>query len=57
MFDLEQCGVVEEIEEPLSQEECPHLQQELTTILSEEGGFDVYFQGYEFHSFNSTSWQ
>ena len=53
--DLEQCGVVEGIEELLSQEECPHLQQELGTILSEERGFDVYIQGYHFDSFNSTS--
>ena len=39
--DLEQCGVVERTEELLSQEECPHLQQELRTILLEERGFDV----------------
>ena len=39
--DLEQCGVVEGTEELLSQEECPHLQQELRTILLEERGFDV----------------
>ena len=57
VFDLEQCGVVEGIEELLSQEECPCLQQELRTILFEERGFDVYFQGYHFHSFNSTSWE
>jgi len=55
--DLEQCGVVEEIEELLSQEECPHSQQELRTILFEERGFDVYFQESHFHSFNSTSWE
>ena len=54
---LEQCGVVEGIEELLCQEECPHLQQELRTILFEERGFDVYFQGCLFHSFNSTSWE
>ena len=54
--DLEQCGVVEEIEELLSQDECPHLQQELRIILFEERGFDVYFRRYHFRSFNLTSW-
>ena len=55
--DLEQCGVVEEIEELLSQDECPHLQQELRIILFEGRGFDVYFRGYHFHSFYLTSWE
>ena len=55
--DLEQCGDVDGIEELLCQEECPHLQQELRTILFEERGFDVYFQAYHFHSFNSISWE
>ena len=41
----------------MSQEECPHLQQELRTTLFEGRGFDVYFQGYHFHSFSSTSWE
>ena len=55
--DLEQYGVVEEIEELLSQEEFLHSQQQLRTILFEERSFDVYFEGYHFHSFNSTSWE
>ena len=55
--DLEQCRVADGIEELLSQEECPHFQQELRTIVLEERGFDVYFQGYHFHSFYSTSWE
>ena len=55
--DLEECGVVEGIKELLSKEECRHLQQELRTILFEQRGFDVYFQGYHFHSFKSTSWE
>ena len=55
--DLEQYAVVEGIEELLSQEECPHLQQELRTILFEERGFDVYIQGNHFDSFYSTSWE
>ena len=46
---------VEGIEELLSQQECPHLQQKLRTTLFEEKGFDAYFKGYHFHSFNSTS--
>ena len=54
---LEQFGVVEGIEEVLSQEECSHLQQELRTILFEERGFDVYIQGNHFDSFYSTSWE
>jgi len=55
--ELEECGVIGGIEELLSQEACPHSQQELRTILFKERGFDVYFQGYYFHSFNSTSWE
>ena len=55
--DLEQCGLVEGIEELLSSEECRHLQQELRTILFEERGFDVYIQGNHFDSFYSTSWE
>ena len=55
--DLEPCEVVDEIEGLLCQEECPHLQQELRTILFEERGFNVYFQGCLFHSFNLTSWE
>ena len=57
LLHLEQCGVVAGIEEPLSQEECPHSQQELRTVLFEERAFDICFQGYYFHSFNSTSWE
>ena len=53
--DFEQCGVIEGIEELLSQEECPHLQQELRTILSEERGFELYIQGHHFDFFKSTS--
>ena len=53
--DLEQCGVAEGIEELVSQEECPHLQQELRTILSEERGFELYIQGHHFDFFKSTS--
>ena len=55
MSDFEPCEVIDEIEELLCQEEFPHLQQELRTILFEERGFDVYFQGCVFHFFNSTS--
>ena len=54
MSDLELCGVVKGIEELLSQEECPHSQQELRTILFEERGIDAYFQGDYFHSPSST---
>ena len=53
--DLEPCEVVDEIEQLLCQEECPRLKQELRTVLFEERGFDVYFQGCVFHFFNSTS--
>jgi len=53
--DLELRGVVKGIKEFLSQEECPHSQQELRTILFKERGIDVYFQGDHFHSSISTS--
>ena len=54
---VEPCEVVDEIGEPLCQEENPHLQQELRTILFEERGYDVHFQGCHFHSSSSTSWE
>ena len=54
---VEPCEVVDEIGEPLCQEENPHLQQELRTILFEERGYDVYFQGCQFHSSYSTPWE
>ena len=57
MSDFEQCGVIEGIEELLNQEECPHLRQELRTILFKERGLDVYFQGYHLRSSKSTSWE
>ena len=50
--DLEQCGVVDGTVELWSQEECPHSQQELRTILFEKRGFGVYFQWCLFHSIN-----
>jgi len=55
VLDLEPRGVVEEFEPHLSQKECLHSQQELTTILFEERGYDVYFQGDHIHSFKPTS--
>jgi len=55
VLGLESYGVVEEFEPPLPQKECLHSQQELRTILFEERGFDVYFQGDHIHSFNPTS--
>ena len=55
--DFEPCEVIDEIEELLCQEEFPHLQQELRTILFEERGYDVHFQGCHFHSSSSTSWE
>ena len=36
--DFEQCGVFEGIEELLSQEECPHLQQESRNTLAKKEG-------------------
>ena len=57
MSDFEPCEVIDEIEELLCQEEFPHLQQELRTILFEERGYDVHFQGCHFHSSSSTSWE
>ena len=39
----------------MTQEEWPHSPQELRTILFEEGGIDVYFQGTHFHPLNPTS--
>jgi len=55
--NLEPYVVVEGFEKLMIQEECPYSKQELRIILFKERGFDVYFQGYHFHSFNSTSWE
>ena len=45
MSDLQQCGVVDEIMEFLCQEECPHLQQELRTILLKKEGMMYISKG------------
>jgi len=52
---LEACGVVQGFQQFLTQEEWPHSPQELRTILFEERGVYVCFQGDHFHSLNSTS--
>ena len=53
--ELKPCGMVEGFKHLSIHEECPHSQQELRTILFEERGFDVYFEGLHSHSSKSTS--
>jgi len=55
--ELQPCNVVEELEPPSPQKECPNSQQELRTILFKERGNDVYSLGVHFHLFNSTPWE
>jgi len=55
--ELQPCNVVEELEPPSPQKECPNSQQELRTILFKERGNDVYSLGVHFHLCNSTPWE
>ena len=54
---LEPCGVVEEFEPPLPQQASLPSQQELRTILFEEGENDVHVQRVHFLFPNSPSWE